>query len=72
MGAAYLFHLDQNHPFVDGNKRVGAASARTFMRMNDATFGPPNAEYEALVLAVARGEMRKDDVIIFFRRHARF
>jgi death-on-curing protein len=23
MAAAYLFHLVQNHPFVDGNKRVG-------------------------------------------------
>jgi death-on-curing protein len=28
MAAAYLFHLVMNHPFVDGNKRVGVASAR--------------------------------------------
>ena len=24
MAAAYLFHITQNHPFVDGNKRTGA------------------------------------------------
>lgn len=27
MAAAYLFHIYQNHPFVDGNKRVGANAA---------------------------------------------
>jgi death on curing protein len=30
MAAAYLFHLCQNHPFLDGNKRVGANAAITF------------------------------------------
>ena len=33
--AAYLYHLVQNHPFVDGNKRIGAASALDFLAMND-------------------------------------
>jgi death-on-curing protein len=27
IAAAYLYHLCQNHPFIDGNKRVGANSA---------------------------------------------
>jgi death-on-curing protein len=35
MAAAYLFHLCQNHPFIDGNKRVGANSAVTFLLLND-------------------------------------
>lgn len=34
MAAAYLFHLCQNHPFIDGNKLVGANAAITFLRMN--------------------------------------
>ena len=34
MAAGYLFHLCQNHPFVDGNKRVGANAAITFLLMN--------------------------------------
>src|SRR5713226_9584509 len=34
MAAAYLFHLCQNHPFIDGNKRVGANAALTFLFMN--------------------------------------
>lgn len=35
MAAAYLFHLCQNHPFLDGNKRVGANAAITFLLMNN-------------------------------------
>lgn len=35
MAAAYLFHICRNHPFVDGNKRVAANAAITFLLMND-------------------------------------
>ena len=34
MAAAYLFHLCQNHSFIDGNKRVGANAAISFLLIN--------------------------------------
>src|SRR6266550_2143606 len=34
MAAAYLFHLVMNHPFVDGNKRIGLAAAILFLNYN--------------------------------------
>lgn len=34
MAAAYLFHLVENHPFLDGNKRVGTMSALVFLELN--------------------------------------
>jgi len=34
MAAAYLFHLSQNHPFVDGNKRTALASCLVFLAFN--------------------------------------
>ena len=34
MAAAYLFHLVQNHPFIDGNKRVAHAAMETFLMLN--------------------------------------
>jgi len=34
MAAAYLFHICQNHAFVDGNKRAGANAAITFLLLN--------------------------------------
>ena len=57
--AAYLFHLCQNHAFVDGNKRVGANAAVTFLWMNDwnPTFGED--EYAELVLSAAAGVLSK-------------
>src|SRR5689334_10398196 len=69
MAAALLFSLVQNHPFVDGNKRTGAAAARVFLLLNDAKFDPPNKEYEELVLAVASGNASKDVTTEFFRRY---
>jgi death-on-curing protein len=71
MGAALLFHLVQNHPFVDGNKRIGAAASRVFILLNDAAFDPPSDEFERLVLEVAAGNASKDEAIAFFRKHVR-
>src|SRR5260370_40863868 len=51
MAAAYLFQLVQNHPFVDGNKRVGAVVALVFLRMNDQDLHITNVELESLVLS---------------------
>lgn len=35
MAAAYLYHLVQNHPFIDGNKRVGLAATVVFLELNE-------------------------------------
>lgn len=71
MAAALLFHLVQNHPFVDGNKRTGAAAARVFLLMNEVAFDPTEKDYEALVLGVASGELGKDQVAHFFRKNVK-
>src|SRR5438128_11544386 len=55
MAAAYLFHIVQNHPFIDGNKRVGAVSAIVFLRMNNQDINATEDELEALVLTLAQG-----------------
>jgi death-on-curing protein len=71
MAAAYLFHITRNHPFLDGNKRVGANAAITFLRMND--WEPTFSEDELvdLVLAVAAGNIDKPEVIAFLKQHSR-
>jgi death on curing protein len=71
MAAAYLFHICQNHPFVDGNKRVGANCAITFLLMNDweATFN--ETELVDLVLAVASGKMAKHELLAAFESRCR-
>jgi death-on-curing protein len=70
MAAAYLFHLVQNHPFVDGNKRVGAVAALVFLRLNDRDIEATNLELESLVLSVAQGQADKAAIATFIREHA--
>jgi death-on-curing protein len=59
MAAAYLFHIVQNHPFLDGNKRVGAVAAYVFLALNNVRITAGIDAYAELVLSVARGETAK-------------
>ena len=67
MAAAYLFHIVQNHPFIDGNKRVGAVAADVFLMLNEVKLIASNDQYAELVLATARGEMNQSAIAEFFR-----
>ena len=67
MAAAYLFHIVQNHPFIDGNKRVGAVAADVFLALNNLQLVAGQGEYAELVLSVARGEINKSEVAAFLR-----
>lgn len=69
MAAAYLYHLVQNHAFVDGNKRVGTAAAIVFLAMNGIEIARANDELVDLVLGVASGKTSKADVAGYLRRH---
>lgn len=70
MASAYLFHLVQNHPFFDGNKRVGTAAALTFLELNGVETKIPNQALAATVLAVAQRKTEKSAIAAFFRKHA--
>ena len=71
MAAAYVFHLVSNHPFIDGNKRTGALAGFVFLEINEIDFRASENAYEQAVLAVARGEMSKEQLTEFFRKHTR-
>jgi death on curing protein len=69
MAAAYLFHIANNHPFVDGNKRTGAVAAFVFLALNGIDLDAPEDAYEALARDVAEGQAGKREAADFFRRH---
>lgn len=71
MAAAYLFHIVRNHPFMDGNKRTGAAAALVFLEMNSIRIGVAGEALVNAVLAVAEGKLQKSALAEFFRKHAR-
>ncbi len=67
MAAAYAFHLSQNHPFVDGNKRTGLVCALAFLEINDVSIARVEGRlYEAMV-DVASGALDKLGLARVFR-----
>ena len=71
MAAAYFYHLAQNHPFVDENKRVGAAAAVVFLKMNGVSVTATDEALAGLTLAVAQGKTEKPAIAAFLRKHSR-
>lgn len=70
MAAAYLFHIVSNHPFVDGNKRVGLLSALVFLDLNGISITSGSEALYEVTLAVAAGRASKQEVAEALRRVA--
>ena len=70
MAAAYLFHLVQNHPFIDGNKRIGLETALLFLALNDCSIEVEDDKLIELVLSTAQGRTTKIDIAQFFRENS--
>ena len=63
MAAAYAFHLCQNHPFVDGNKRTALASALVFLELNGITVSDPEGRLYDAMLSLTSGGMGKEEFV---------
>ena len=57
LAAAYAFGLVKNHPFIDGNKRIGFGTAVLFLELNGLRFGAAEVDVVLRTLALAAGEM---------------
>ncbi len=71
MAAAYLFHIVQNHPFLDGNKRTGAVAAIVFLSMSGIELEADEPQLEKMVRDVAQGRAGKSAVADFLRKNSR-
>jgi death-on-curing protein len=70
MAAAYAFHICQNHPFIDGNKRAALASSLVFLDINGYEFNCADETLYNQIMNVAKGKTRKEDLIKFFEKHS--
>lgn len=69
LAAAYAFGLVKNHPYRDGNKRIGFLAMVTFLGMNGLTFSATDAEVVAEILALAEGTLSEDAIADWVRQH---
>jgi death on curing protein len=67
--AALGFSLVMNHPFVDGNKRVGHAAMETFLALNGHELNAVVNEQERVVLDLAAGTTKRDEFTAWVRAH---
>jgi len=71
MAGTYLFYIVKNHPFVDGNKRVGAVAAFIFLRMNGYDLKMTNPALEKTVRSVADGGLDKAALMTLLRKYVK-
>ena len=67
--AALCYSIVQNHPFVDGNKRVGHAAMETFLILNGREISAAVAEQEQVILDLAAGRLTREAFTNWVRGH---
>jgi death on curing protein len=68
---ALCFSLVQNHPFVDGNKRIGHAAMETFLVLNGTEIDAAVDDQERLMLDLAAGRIDRVYLTDWLRHHLR-
>lgn len=63
------YGLVKNHPFVDGNKRIGAHAMLVFLALNGVVLQYTQQELSDVVLQVAAGEKEYDDLLDWLLSH---
>src|SRR5947199_3046066 len=69
--AVLCLSIVQGHPFVDGNKRTGHAAMSTFLVLNRAEVHAATDEQERLMLDLAAGHIRREQLTTWLKEHVR-
>ncbi len=67
--AALGYALIRNHPFVDGNKRIGHAAMELFLILNGWEIVASVDEQEYVILRLAAGAIDRADLITWLHQH---
>ncbi len=63
------YFLVANHPFLDGNKRIGHAAMMILLRGNGFNISASIDEQEQIILDVAAGQMDREEFTEWVRKH---
>lgn len=63
------FGLIRNHPFIDGNKRIGTHAMLVFLNLKSITLSYEDDELISAILSVASGEMDADGLLKWMQQH---
>lgn len=68
--ARLCFGLVKNHPFVDGNKRIGAHAMLVFLAVNGMYLSHTQQELSDVILRLAAGEIGYEDLFEWIISHS--
>src|SRR6056297_1437072 len=71
MAAAYGFHLCQNHPFYDGNKRTALIAMYTFLFVNGYQIKADKKSLFAIMMDLASGKVNKEELAGYLKKHSK-
>lgn len=63
------YGLIKNHPFVDGNKRIGTHAMLSFLNINNAELDYSDKELTSLILGIAAGEYDDKHLLNWLQQH---
>jgi death-on-curing protein len=67
--AAYAYHIAENQPFIDGNKRTAVLTALYFLELNGLNTSPlSNVELYDVMIGIAEKRIDKAGLAAIFRR----
>ncbi len=69
MAAAYGYHLCNNHPFVDGNKRTALVAMDAFLQRNGYEITATEKETFKLMMALSSGKLSKDGLAYWLEKN---
>ncbi|NBV46097.1 MAG: type II toxin-antitoxin system death-on-curing family toxin [Planctomycetia bacterium] len=69
--AAMGFSLIRNHPFIDGNKRIGHLAMEMFLALNGHELDAGVDEQERMILGLAAGELSREEFVEWVRSRMR-
>lgn len=70
LAAAYGFGLARNHPYRDGNKRIGFLALATFLGLNGYELQATDADVVTEIVALAAGEVSEAQLAEWVRTHS--
>lgn len=71
LASAYAFGLVTNHPYLDGNKRIGFLALATFLGINDVELETTNEDVVTTMIALADGRLTEPQLTRWVRAHLR-
>lgn len=68
VGAAYLFYVCRNHPFIDGNKRAALGACLVFLRLNGIEPKADGPAWAEMTMAIAESNMDRQETTQLLRK----